>query len=39
VIVKILVRKVRMRVAKIGPRDQAMLSLGSQQSSKDKLMQ
>jgi hypothetical protein len=39
VIVKTLMQKVRIRVLKIGPEDQAMLSLGSQRSSKDKLMQ
>jgi hypothetical protein len=39
VIVKTLMQKVRIRVPKIGPEDQAMLSSGSQRSSKDKLMQ
>jgi hypothetical protein len=34
-----LMQKVKMRVLKIGPEDQVMLSSISQRSSKDKLMQ
>jgi hypothetical protein len=38
VIVKTLMQKVKMRVPKIGPRDQVMLSSESQQSNKVRLM-
>jgi predicted RNA-binding protein with RPS1 domain len=38
VTVKTLMQKVRMRVLKIDPRGQVMLSSKSQQSNKDRLM-
>jgi hypothetical protein len=38
VTVKALMQKVRMRVPKIGPGGQVMLSSESQQSNKDRLM-
>jgi hypothetical protein len=37
VIVKTLIRKLKMRVPKIGPGGQVMLSSESQQSNKDRL--
>jgi hypothetical protein len=39
VIVKVLMQRAGMKMPKIGPRDQAMLSSGNQLSSKGKLMQ